>query len=238
MMRPITVLIYTYNRPARIRRVLKSLQKHLHYAGDLLWRLADDGTPGDYLADIATDFPELNLEWSVTDRKGFGANANKGHRACTTHYVFSIEDDLPLIRDVDLDMGIRLMEGAPTVGALRYGITLLDTVLVGHVLKDAAGLLPYYTFDRSRSKYWNFCGHPTLIQPSWFGVYGRLPEGVRVARVELAWTRRVAKMDGPEVAVLAQYATGYYHFGHDGFPRLGGTDDDAGLMIELGKKPR
>jgi len=236
---PVTILVYTYDRPVRIRKVLESLQKHVKYSGELLWRLADDGSPLGYLESIAADFPELNLEWTVTNRKGFGANANKGYKACATKYVLPTEDDLWINRDLDLDMGITLMEGVPTIGALRYGIHLGSTVLKGHVFKSETGrLIPYFEVDRLKTKYWNPCGHPTLIQPAFYKVYGLLPEGVAVGQVELAWTRKAVRIKGPVVAILSQYATGYYPFVHVSLPRLGGTERDAGYMIQRGKNPK
>jgi len=233
---PITILVYTYDRPRRIRKVLESLQKHVKYSGELLWRIADDGSPPGYLEDIAADFPELKLQWTVTGRLGFGANANKGYRACTTKYVLPTEDDLLIIRDLDLDMGITLMEGVPTIGALRYGVHLVGLVLHGHVFHGKQ-LLPYYVLNRQKCRHWNPCGHPVLIQPSYYKAYGLLPEGVMVGQVELAWTRKAVRIDGPDVAVLPPYATGYYPFVHLSHPRLGGTERDAGYMIQRGKKP-
>lgn len=233
---PITVLVYTYDRPVKIRRVLVSLKKRLKYSGELIWRLADDGSPPGYLESIAADFPELELQWTVTNRKGFGANANKGYRARTTKYVLPTEDDLLIVRDIDLDTGIALMEGEPVIGALRYGAVVMDTILCGRVLLGKPPIA-YFVFDRQRSKYWNPCGHPTLIQPDFYEAYGYLPEGVRVSEVELAWTGRTYKMPGPEVAILPQYI-GRYPFVHLSADRLGGTERDAGYMIELEQTPQ
>jgi len=234
---PITVLVYTYDRPVKIRKALASLKEHLKYSGKLLWRLADDGSPPGYLQNLADDFPELDLKWTVTHRKGFGANANTGYRACTTKYVLPTEDDLFIVMDIDLDTGITLMEGVPEIGALRYTCAVIDSVLCGRVFLGKPPI-PYYIFDRARSKYWNPCGHPTLIQPSFYEFYGMLPEDVRVARVEHDWTRReIARGPGPEVAVLLPYV-GRYSFVHLSADRLGGTERDAGYMIELGRTPK
>ena len=56
------------------------------------------------------------------------------------------------------------------------------------------------------------------------------------SEVELAWTRRVGHIDGPEIAILPQHA-GARCFAHLSADRLGQTDRDAGYMIELGRKP-
>ena len=232
---PITILVYTYDRPHKLPRVLVSLKESLMYSGPLLWRLADDGSPPGYLESMAAEFPELELQWTVTDRKGFGANANTGYRACTTKYVLATEYDLLITRDIDLDAGITLMDGVPKIGALRYGAAVIDTVLLGRAFMGPP-VMGYFIFDRARSKYWNPCGHPTIIQPSFYEAYGFLPEAVRVAHVETAWTRS-AKGPGPEVAILPQYI-GRYPFAHLSADRLGGTERDAGYMIELGKDPK
>lgn len=235
---PITVLVYTYSRPKKIRLVLASLKEHVKYSGELRWRLADDGSPTGYLEDIAAEFPELKLQWTVTNRKGFGANANKGYRARTTKYVLATEDDLLVACDLDLDTGITLMEGVPQIGALRYDAAVIRCVITGYefVSTDKRTRIPYFVFDRQKSKFWNPCGHPTLIQPTFYQVYGYLPERVRVSEVEMAWTRKAAKMAGPHVAILPHYV-GLKTFAHLSADRLGQTDRDAGYMIELGRKP-
>ena len=236
---PITVLVYTYSRPEKIRHVLAAFKEHLRYSGELIWRIADDGSPNGYLEGIAADFPELELQWTVTDRKGFGANANKGLRAVTTKYVFASEDDKYVLRDIDLDTGIRLMEGVPTIGALRYDAANENIFLSGHIFRDSEPPIFYWIIDRQRSKHWNPCGHPTLIQPDFYGVCGYLPEGVRVSETEQAWTRRASKMEGPDVAILLQYIGPrcYVHLG-GGQQRLSQTERDAGYMIELGRDPK
>lgn len=235
---PITVLVYTYSRPKKIRRILTSLKEHLKYSGELRWRLADDGSPTGYLESIAADFPELNLQWTVTNRKGFGANANKGYRARKTKYVLATEDDLLIMLDLDLDTGIMLMQAVPQIGALRYDAAVIGATMTGHEFVGPEKLIriPYFVFNRRKTKFWNPCGHPTLIQPRFYKAYGYLPERVRVSEVEQAWTRKAQKMAGPEVAILPQYV-GARTFMHLSHPRLGQTDRDAGYMIELGRKP-
>lgn len=238
---PITVLVYTYDRPRKIRRVLVSLKEHLRYNGELLWRLADDGSPPGYLESIAADFPDLALQWTVTERKGFGANANTGYRARTTKYVLSTEDDLLIVRDLDLNTGIVLMENVPSIGALRYDIANTDLFFNRCILGLPGLEIPYCIIDRVKTKYWNFCGHPTLVQPSIYETYGYLPEGVRVGEVELTWTRRVSTIPGPpDVVILPEYLkpSCFTHIGGASAERLGQTERDAGWMIERGLTPK
>lgn len=234
----ITVLIYTYNRPAMIRRTLQGFIKHVQYSGKFIWRLADDGSPAGYLESLAADFPELDLAWTITDRKGYGANANKGLRALTTKYVFASEDDWQADRDIDLDTGVILMEGVPTIGALRYDAASANIFLSGHVLKGSRPPISYLIIDRQRSKYWNFCGRPTLVRPSFYEAYGYLPEGVCVGRTEQDWTRRTKHMDGPDIAILPRYYGPRCITSLGAGHRLSHTEKDAGYMIEKGLIPK
>ena len=80
----VTILIVTWNRPQEIRRVIERLKEKVSYP--VLWHLADDTSPGSYVADIVRDFPEFT--YTITPgRSGYGANVNLALSHIKTPYV-------------------------------------------------------------------------------------------------------------------------------------------------------
>lgn len=228
---PITVLLLTYNRPEILRRTLRGYQKHLKYPGQLLWRLADDGSPKGYLDGLAADFPELDLKWTVTPRKGLGANANTGLKACETKYIFFSEDDWEAKSEIDLEFGLLVLENVPQVAVVRYDIAPTNMFLRGHELKVNGGFVRFFVVE-PHSKFWYMGGHPHLKHLGFHESYGYFPEGVSAFNVEKEFTYRARDINGPLVVVLGGYC-GRLPYKHIGFPRIKGTSDDVGWAGEV-----
>ena len=119
MLPDLTILIITWNRPEEVRRVIARLQEKIYYPGPLHWHLADDTSPGSYVADIISEFPEFT--YTITPkRSGWGANVNLALRNIKTPYVFQIEDDQLALRKLDLEAGVFVMEHDESVSLVRY----------------------------------------------------------------------------------------------------------------------
>lgn len=116
----ITILLVTYDRIEEITRTIKALCTNLYYAGNLKWHLADDSSPGDYIQQIKREFTNLSFTYSITARKGWGANVNRAMLNIRTDYIFLCEDDYVAKRDIDLSSGVALMEANQQVGLVRY----------------------------------------------------------------------------------------------------------------------
>jgi len=214
---PITVMIITYNRPKIIRRTIDAYKEHLRYDGELIWRLADDGSPPGYLEDLAADYPELNLEWTVTNRKGLASNINKGLKACETKYTFFTEDDWMCIRSIDLTRGMTLLENVPQVAVVVFDTANYRVTLHAYSLQVNGGRVDYYIKD-FECRYW-YPGHPHLKHSGFHEAYGYYVEGTHRGKAELAFYYQARKVkDGPEVAILPEY-TGKRPFKHIGPPR-------------------
>lgn len=128
----VTIVICTYKRPKIIRETLSSIFTGLIYPPSRLrWHIADDGTGGSYVEDIAKYIhnnaqgallPEVTIRATITDRRGWGANVNKALKAVTTDYVYFTEDDYAMLRPLDLRPSVVAMETVPVIGMMRYGI--------------------------------------------------------------------------------------------------------------------
>lgn len=214
----VSILIMTYDRPKEIRQTINALRKHLKYNGTLLWHIADDGTPEPYLANIRNDYRDLHMTATVTERKGFGANANKAYTFCLSHsdYVFFIEDDRPPIRDIDLNRAVALIESGsdsnkPGAASERkpIGLVRLDGI-AGHWFlmelreaKTRLGNMPYFRILRSSPHLNVMSNRPHLMHRRFHDHYNGYPVGKNLGETETIYAHRV-KHDsgGPWIACL------------------------------------
>lgn len=216
----VTILIVTYDRPAEIRRTIYSLLQHLVYPRDkLLWHLSDDSSPGSYLKDIQDDFKFIRFTNTVTDRKGWGANVNKGliHAFGQTDLVFSCEDDYVAQRQINLEKGVALIMSdedrhrpqeaskREPIGLVRYdGIAAHWLKLDLREAETGIGSVHYARILPS-SVHLNVYSHrPHLKHRRFHDYYGMYAEGVRLGLCETNFAHKVRnKMSkGPWLCVL------------------------------------
>jgi len=206
-----TVLVVTYDRPTEIRRVLYAFLKNVKYPHDrLLFHLADDASPGNYIDDVEREFHFLRWTHTRTNRGGWGANVNAALKVIATDFVFLMEDDYLATGEVNLEAGVRLLTKVETVGLVRY-----DGV-AGHFLtlhlkeyKDHEGRIDYCTIDKE-SKHLNvYSNRPHLRHKRFTQAYGVYPVGKKLGWTEEAFAHHVRqKADAPELVIL-----------HDGIQR-------------------
>lgn len=237
---PVTVLVVTWNRPAVIRRTIHALIEHIRYP-DLLWHIADDSSPGEYVAHLRQDFPQLEFTATVTDRLGWGANVNEALINCwsRSHYVFLCEDDYVVKRDLDLVCGVAVLEAAPRLGLIRYdGIAGHALDLQLREVGTKAGYMQCMTIMRA-SPHLNLYSHrPHLVHKRFHDHYGMYLTNdiIKCATVgrkirsllgecESEFAHRVKDKyeKGPKIAVLADgVMAAFDHIGHS----RQGTEDD------------
>jgi len=203
----VTVLIVTWNRPKVIRRVIQALQENLHYPGAIRWHLADDTSPGSYVADIVHDFPALKFSHTITPkRSGWGINANTALRAIKTRYVFQIEDDQLASRRLDIESGVFVMEHVPTIGLVRYdGIEGHRLMLyMDETPKINGHRVHFLRIDRYRTKGLNaYSNRPHLKHLRFHETYGMYPEGLNLGSTEETFAHHVLHARGtPDLAAL------------------------------------
>ena len=206
----VTVALITFDRPSEIRRVLESLRTHLHYEGELLWHVCDDGSPLNYLTSIEKEFPFINSV-SITNRRGWGVNVNTALRQIKPDFVYVNEDDYVPTTDIDLTQGVHLMQLRPEVGLVRYD------GICGHIgqslrLCEALphGQLDYLVIEPQLTHgHFTYSHRPHLKHRRFHQYYGLYAEGLPLADTEVEFAKRIMRMaDGPQIAILS-----------DGIPR-------------------
>ena len=254
---PLTILICTYDRPNEIRHTITSLYKNLRYP-NRIWHIADDGTSGNYVGDIIDwmkgSFPAgktMRVNYTITNRRGWGANVNKALKALSTQFVFFTEDDYVLMRPLEMKAHVALMKRDPNIGMVRYGI-------VGHsfsaILKEAdikeafpefvqgdpnctgsihPGKINYWELDMLDRENRPFNGYkysnrPHLKKIKFHDVYGYHPVGKSLAQTEHGMnamiTNYIDNNDSfPSIVCPADWVT--WHFDHIGHSRQRTKDD-------------
>lgn len=232
----VTVLIITYKRPQVIRRVIQRYEIYLQYAGKLIWRIADDGSPPGYVEDLQKEFARLGLQATVTDRRGFGANLNNGLREAfkDSDYVFLTEDDWAMLDYINVTKGVWLLENVPEIGLVRYDEIGIDSRYDAAVLKHATlkkkdVWVRYFVFDKG-SRYIYPGGHPNLVHKRYYEAYGFYKEGGEIASVERYFSKVLAEQPGPEIIVMSDYV-GVPRFRHMAKTWKGTADGDPNYGI-------
>lgn len=205
----VTILICTYNRYDLIKRTMTALSEKLIYPREhLRVVVADDSSPGAYLSRLKrlSLFRDFNTEFVTTPvNSGWGANVNNGLRACTTPYVFFIEDDYELMKDLDLRVGVALLETKTHLGMVRYrGTAGMHYVFhqfeasVGDYLpgwREAYGLpekLTYLHIDGNNPSLYIYShGAHLKRHPQFHDFYGYYPEGLRLGETEETYAHTV-----------------------------------------------
>ena len=207
----LTVLVVTYDRPSEVRRTIRALDERIIYPRDrLLWHLSDDKSKKEYIPGIQKDFPHLHFTATVTTRKGWGANVNKGMSHVLSHlhcdYVFLCEDDYVALKELNLKDGVQLMEAQRAIGLVRMdGVSGHTLNLYLREAKLPSGrAMDYIILDRF-SPHLNVYSHrPHLKHRRFHSRYGAYREGIPLGDTEVEFAHRVKDkgIDGPLIAML------------------------------------
>ena len=228
----VSVLIVTYDRPKEIRITIEALRKHIQYPKDKLrYHLCDDSSPGDYVYHIQEDFRDLGITATITNRKGWGANTNKGLKHCWSQsdYVLLSEDDRPPTKPYNLDKAVALLastkdcgrpeaaEPRKPIGCIRLGgIASHWLTLQSREADTGLGKLNYLHILK-RSPFLNvWSNQPNVTHRRFFDYYGLFPEGRGLADTETTFAHMVKdKSSGPWVCTLTNgIDVAQDHIGH------------------------
>lgn len=197
------MLIVTYDRPLEIRRTISSLVSRIKYPVPLRWHIADDHSPGNYIADLLHDFSTFDISHTITDRKGWGANVNKALISIETDYIYLNEDDYVPFRDLNLAAGVALLEANRELGIVRYdGIEghTLDLHLREHDTR--MGRMNYLRISKV-SPHLNVYSHrPHLKHRRLHDKLGLYKEGIPLGETEEEFAHRVKDKDKPPHAAI------------------------------------
>jgi glycosyltransferase involved in cell wall biosynthesis len=202
----ITVLVVTWNRPKIIRKTIYSLVKHLDYPREKMrWHLADDNSPGDYVNDILSEFHYLNWSYSITNRKGFGANVNKALKQINNKFIFFNEDDVAPFETINVVRGVQLLQNEKSVGLVRYdGIAghTTFTLRLRETRLSKRDKFTYLTIENSQRPI-TYSNRPHLFHKRFLDYYGLYPEGLKLAKTERIYALHVLRnKGGPKIAIL------------------------------------
>lgn len=210
----LTIVIVTYNRKETLFQTLQGLQDHLDYQGERHIFVADDGSTDGTQEDLARDWPHVALVQS--NRAGLGGNTNAGLRAALQRadFVLQMQDDMKLLKHLDLHPHITKLRDDTTAGFIR--------------LWGVGGHRYHGELD---GNHWRVWWHsPELYIPSdrphlkhrrfheYFGLY---PEGLKTAETEEAWCHQCKALAGQKgtldvMVPMIDTETNWEHIGwHD-----------------------
>jgi hypothetical protein len=212
---PVTVVFVTWNRREELFRTVEAFLKNVFYDHNLLTlHIADDNSPEPYIYDIIKNWPEYNWTYSITNRKGWGANVNAAFKVVGTDYIFLNEDDYVAQAPFNLQDGIRVLEEVPDIGCIRYNH------LKGHLgMRLDVGQTPsqvhYLRIIKAESKFlYVYSNRPHLQHRRFWEAYGAYPEGMKLGETEETYAKWVFHKPGPDVAILYNGTIDYNHIGH------------------------
>jgi hypothetical protein len=210
---PIVIILQTFKRTDVALRTIAAAQQHLRYAGELIWYVADDGSPDEHVAAVREMLPDAG--WH-SERRGYGANANAAWRAAdaATPLTLWLEDDWELTQPLDLTPYAQALAD-DEIGMVRLGY--LNRGISGSAVAAAGRLYWRLYHEPVESNELVFTGHPSLRHTRYREAYGWYPEGLTPGDTELgyAYQYRTARAGAPWIVWPADYPSGGL-FGHIG----------------------
>ena len=251
----IAILAITYERDEELKTTLQALIDNLIYPNDHLHVIvSDDSSSGTKISSLKRTkayktWGAKGVDFRVTDeRSGWGKHVNGAleyikEQYPQVDYVFQIEDDYVLQRELDLRIGIALLETRPNIGMLRYRGTAGTHMLYHQFETDITAYgLPennpsYLQIDNASQTLWIYSNGPHLKRirshnpnhPDFHAHYGLYVEGMTLGKTEENFAHRVK--DGmklghaPAIAILPDWIN--MRFDHIG-ESFQGSEDDIG----------
>lgn len=205
-MMPIVVVLLTYQRTAYAVRTVAAARRHLGFAGEIGYYLADDGSDPAHVAAVREALGGAWLVGEHSARRGYGANANAAWRAVDgeTPLTLWLEDDWELTAPLDLTPYAHLLQTRDEIGMVRMGHLNLD--IRGRTWGHDGRV--YWLFDHAPHHEGTpvFTGHPSLRHRRYRECYGWYPEGRSPGDTELAYAYqfRVGPPEGPGIVWPAE----------------------------------
>ena len=210
---PIVIILQTFKRTDVALRTIAAARANLQYGGDLIWYVADDGSPEAHVNAVMEHLPDA--PWH-SQRRGYGANANEAWRKADDYssLTFWLEDDWELTTPLDLTPYAQALMDE-SIAMIRLGY--LNCGIRGAIIFAANHL--YLSFDHEPldSNQLVFTGHPSLRHTRYRDVYGFYPEGLTPGDTELwyAYQYRMGAATGPGIVWPLNYPVSGL-FGHIG----------------------
>lgn len=219
-MEPITIILQTFKRTQNALDTIAAAQQHLRYDGELIWYVADDGSPVDHVHAVEDAAHPAGLH---SARRGYGGNCNAAwhgvdHWSALTLWL---EDDWELRQPLDLTPHAYALMDSETLGMIRLGY------IDGTKLESAQAFAGrrYHTLPREwpDASFYAFTGHPSLRHRRYREAYGDYPVGLGPGDTELAYAYQYRTGWGP----LIVWPEGYPEQGY--FAHIGAVKTETML---------
>lgn len=216
MTEPIVIILQTFKRTDVALRTIAAARANLRYGGNLLWYVADDGSPREHVETVLEAVGGDLWGWH-SERLYYGGNCNRAWAAANEHsaLTFWLEDDWELQQPLDLYPYAALLMESHEVGMVRLGNLNLDM----RARTWAHGGHVYWKLDREPHIEGTpvFAGHPSLRHRRYLDAYGYYPVIPNPGETELAYAYqfRQGSPDAPGIVWPADIGSGNL-FGHIG----------------------
>lgn len=226
----VILLLLTYARTSYALKTLRSTLDNIKYSGRLSVHIADDGSSDDHrnaLHHMAGGYPNVaGISVSNSNRSGYGANFNLASQTVHLHTdtVLCVEDDWELLRELDLNALVEVLDTEPRINCIRLGYLSFTQSLRGEVI-DVLGS-KYLIFDPDSPEPHVFAGHPRLERVSYQKAIGPWPQGLEPGMTEFAVCHRPQARFGVAwpMDLVAPRGNLFAHIG-----ALRSTEDDSKL---------
>lgn len=212
---PIVIVLQTYRRTDYALPTIEATRKHLRYSGDLVWYIADDGSPEEHVRAVREALEGATVIGGHSQRSYYGGNCNLAYEKVRqfSPLTFWLEDDWVLKQDVDLTPYAALLEERDDVGMVRLGY--LNTGIRGQAIGHQHRI--YWLLEREpiESHQLVFAGHPSLRHERYWQAYGQYPVIPNPGETELAYAYQYRIGHGPAIAWPVEWPQ-WGHFHHIG----------------------
>lgn len=198
---PIVIILQTYKRTDCALPTIAAACRHLKYGGDLLWYVADDGSPPEHVEAVVGTLNRCGAQviGVHNERLLYGGNCNKAWAIAeqVSALTFWLEDDWVLSTDVDLYPYAALLMERDDIGMVRLGYlnTGIRAQAIGH------GSHIYWALDHepAESSQCVFTGHPSLRHRRYHTAYGDYPVIPNPGETELMYAAQYRFKSGPSI---------------------------------------
>lgn len=213
-MKPVWIILTTYNRLDLATKTIEGLKQNLRY-DNLGWIVTDDGSGPDYMQTLKEAIgPTYSLYTYDGQRKGVGHNMNwalhKVFGELDSDLILMMEDDWYLSNPLDLNPYVNLLED-PAFGMVRFEYAAAG--LKAELISQENRLL--WKLECNTNYQYNFTGHPSLRHKRFHETYGYYQEGLKAGFTELDMCGKFNAIDGPKIVIPYEYNQ-WGAFGHIG----------------------
>ncbi len=224
----VVIMLMTYKRTEYALRTIEAARELLSYDGELLWYVADAGSPIEDLKILGDAIPDEIFFGRHTMIESNtltpGQNWNKGiKRIFEKHTIyFRLEDDFMLHAPLDITKWVRLLDYNDKVGMIRLGLMTVGTQIAvkGQVVPSDVGHDRDIYLHVLKSAQYCFSGHPSLVHKRFHEAYDYFPEDRDPGQCEVDFDGVIRTREGPEIWIpfdMGRYGTwgAFSHIGNE-----------------------